>query len=246
VGPASRGRARCARRARWLSLPYAFTGVPPADELLNDLDNHPHAFVIACILDRQVKAERAWIIPYRILEELGTFEFHQLRQLSLQEIGELLKGLHRFPSEMSKNIHAALALIDKNYGGHAANIWKGQPPSAEVVLRFLEFRGVGPKIATMAVNLLARYFRIPFGDYYSIDISPDRHVRRVFARLGLAPKRATVEELTYRARALHPEFPGLLDFPTWEIGRNWCKPTRPLCSDCYMHGICPTARHRRR
>lgn len=42
-------------------------------------------------------------------------------------------------------------------------------------------------------------------------------------------------------RALHPEFPGLLDLPTWQIGRTWCRPRDPRCSDCYMQPVCPTA-----
>jgi hypothetical protein len=29
-----------------------FTKVPQADALLNDLTNHPHAFVLACVMDR--------------------------------------------------------------------------------------------------------------------------------------------------------------------------------------------------
>jgi endonuclease-3 len=123
----------------------------------------------------------------------------------------------------------------------AARIWTGNPASAEVIYRFLEFDGVGPKIATMAANILARHFKIPFADYSSIDISADRQVRRVFGRLGLCSPEATVEEVTYKARALHPMFPSIMDFPSWEIGRNWCGAQTLNCQDCYMKDLCPTA-----
>lgn len=83
---------------------------------------------------------------------------------------------------------------------------------------------MGPKIASMVVNILAREFKVPFLDYYSIDISADVHVRRVFFRLGLCPQNATVEQLIYKARALYPEFPDVMDFSCWEIGRSWCRP----------------------
>jgi hypothetical protein len=33
-------------------------------------------------------------------------------------------------------------------------------------------------VASMAANLLARHFKIPFADYFSIDISADSHVCR--------------------------------------------------------------------
>jgi endonuclease III len=91
----------------------------------------------------------------------------------------------------------------------------------------------------MASNILAREFKIPFSDYFSIDISVDTHVRRVFYRLGLIPEKASVEQLIFRARELFPEFPGLLDSPCWEIGRKWCKPRNPECMNCYMNEICP-------
>ena len=149
--------------------------------------------------------------------------------------------LHRFPDIMSQYFHQAIARIGAIYGGEADKIWLGKPCSAGVVYRFLQFKGIGPKIATMAANILARDFKIPFEDYYSIDISPDVHIRRVFTRLELVPKLATVEELIYKARALSPEFPGLMDLPAWEIGRNWCKPKQPLCHECYVRSLCPTA-----
>ena len=41
--------------------PYPFSKNENSDKLLNDLDNHPHAFVIACLMDQQSKAEQAWL-----------------------------------------------------------------------------------------------------------------------------------------------------------------------------------------
>jgi len=93
----------------------------------------------------------------------------------------------------------------------------------------------------MAANILARDFKIPFADHYSIDISADRHIRRVFTRLGLTAANASLEQVIYKARTLHPRFPGMMDLPCWEIGRNWCKEHDPECSVCYMKDLCPTA-----
>lgn len=225
-----------------------FTKNPAADTLLNDLGGHPHAFVLACTMDRQISAERAWLIPYLVSQKLGGFSFPRLRELSLRDIRKLLtkpEPLHRFTDVMSQVFHAAIQHIAGEYGGDAGAIWRDSPPSARVVFRFLQFRGVGPKIATMATNILARDFKITFADYYSIDVSADIHVRRVFGRLGLVKDGAPLEDVIYCARALNPEFPGLLDFPAWEIGRKWCRPTELRCEACYMEPDCPTAKERR-
>jgi len=221
-----------------------FTRVYEADALLNDLHAHPHAFVLACVMDRQVKAEKAWLIPYLISEKLGGFSMKDLCRLSRADVNRLMshpEPLHRFVDKMSGFFESAVQRINNHYAGDAASIWQGNPSSAEVVYRFLEFDGVGPKIGSMAANILARDFKIPFANFFSIDISADVHVRRVFARFGLCAPDATAEQVIYKARALHPEFPGIMDLPSWEIGRNHCKARGPECGSCYMKDLCPTA-----
>jgi endonuclease III len=220
---------------------------PEADALLNDLDGYPHAFVLACVMDRQIKAERAWLIPYRISEKLTGFSMTELRHLSLEDVNHLMahpEPLHRFVGKMSGYLHSAVQRISIDYSDNAANIWSGGLSSAEVVYRFLAFDGIGPKIANMATNMLARDFKIPFLDYYSIDISADVQVCRVFSRLGFCPADPKVDQVIYKARALHPEYPGIMDLPCWEIGRAWCKPREPECASCYMSDLCPTAANR--
>lgn len=221
-----------------------FTGNEDADRLLNDLNEHPHAFLLASIMDRQIKAELAWIIPFRIREKLGDFSMLTLSGLSEQDVRRLMsepKPLHRYVDKMSGYFHKAVQRIVKHYNSDASRIWQNKPSSAAVVYRLLQFEGIGPKIATMDANILAREFKIDFADHYSIDISADVHVRRVFGRLELTPSDATIDQLIFRARDLYPEFPGLMDLPAWEIGRNWCRPKKMECSQCYMKDLCPSA-----
>ena len=223
-----------------------FTDHQEANKLLDDIGRYPHAFVLGCLMDKQVKAERAWLIPYHISTKLGDFEFSNLQNLSLAEITDLMtnpKPLHRFSGKMSREIYGAIQRIRIKFNGDASLIWSNSPSSAQVVYEFLQFEGIARKIATMAANLLARHFKIPFKDYYSIDISADVHVRRVFYRVGLIEKGTSVEKtidrIIYKARSLNPKFPGLIDSPVWEIGHNWCKPKKPLCGKCYLQDICP-------
>lgn len=225
-------------------VPTEFTRDPKANRMLNDLDRYPHAFVLGCVMDRNIQTERAWLIPYVFSQRPGGLSMKALAKLSRRDVKRIMSRpapLHRFVHDMSDYFYSAVQKIIHDYERDASRIWSGKPSSAEVVYRFLEFEGVGPKIASMAANLLARQFKIRFSDYYSIDISADVHVRRVFGRLGLCPTGATADQLVYKAKALHPDFPGILDKPIWEIGRAWCRPRQPLCADCYMNDVCPAA-----
>ena len=167
-----------------------------------------------------------------------------LSSLSIEQVRDFMfrpEPLHRFPEDMSQIFFSAVKRIAEVHQGDASAIWSNSPSSATVVYRFLEFDGAGPKIASMAANILARDFKVAFVDYFSIDVSPDVHVGRVFGRLGLTPREAKPEQLIYRARSLYPVFPGLIDFPVWEIGRTWCKPSRPDCESCDMNDVCAEA-----
>ena len=106
------------------------------EALLNDLKHHPHAFVIGCIMDRQVPAERAWLIPYRLKQRIGSFHFERLQELSLEEIRVHLakpEPLHRFLTVMSENLYAAILHIASRYQGDASAIWADCPRSAGLV-----------------------------------------------------------------------------------------------------------------
>ena len=217
-----------------------FTDNIESDKLMNDLENRSHAYVLACVMDRQIKAERAWQIPYLISQEIGSFDFNELLKLDLDNIKEIFKNksLHRFNDIMAKNFYEAIQLIHNKYDDEASNIWKDNPKSATIVRRFLEFKGIGVKIATMATNILARDFKIPMQDRICIDISPDVQVKRVFWRIGFIGKDSSNDELIYCARELNPEYPGIFDLSAWEIGRNWCRPNNPKCSECYLNKYC--------
>jgi len=211
-----------------------------ANNLLNDIAKNPHVFVLGCLMDKQIKAERAWMIPQVVFDILGTSDFNELKELSLEKFIKIFNDnkLHRFNDNMAGVFHSGIEVIKTNYHGNAAEIWQGKPSSALVVYRFLEFKGCGIKIATMATNILARKYKIEFSDYHSIDVSPDVHVRRVMGRMGYVPKDASREMAIYKARELHPEFPGIIDFSIWEIGRNWCTSNNPKCNGCPVNNVC--------
>lgn len=222
-------------------LPVVFVGDAEADALLNDLASYPHALVLACLMDRQMKAEKAWAIPHELRRRLGTFSFSHLAALTAAECERVMlepQPLHRFSNVMSRTLRQAIVRIRDTYGGDASRIWSGNPSSAGIVRRFLEFDGAGPKIATMAANILVRDLRVPVSDRYSIDVSADVHIRRVFSRLGLVAAGADESLVIFRARELWPKYPGIFDLALWELGRSVCRPTGPQCQPCNLGEWC--------
>lgn len=212
-----------------------------ANTFLNDIEKYPHAYVLACCMDRQIKAERAWRIPYIIGEILGDFSFEALIDLTLEDTKRIFNEykLHRFNDIMAEFFYSAVQRIKNQYCGDASKIWSNNQSSAAIVYRFLQFDGVGIKIATMATNILARQYKVPMSDYFSIDVSPDVHVKRVMYRAGLVDKpNADNNFIIYKARELCPEFPGIIDFSLWEIGRTWCHTTNPDCNSCKLYNGC--------
>ena len=231
------GKERFANKSShpWVHL----TGVHEHDVILNDLENTPHAFVLACLMDTQIKAERAWAIPCTIMEQYGT-DIHALNAVGTDEYADFFsrKSLHRFNNDKAGVFKSGVARIVERYDGDAAKLWRGNPSSAKVVYEFLQFKGAGKKIATMAANILARQFQVEFSDYCSIDVSPDIHICRVMYRMGLIEDMDNTDAVIYRARELNPEFPGIIDFSAWEIGREFCRPTNPKCDACSVKAEC--------
>lgn len=195
-----------------------------AEKLLHDLRNHPHMFVLGCIMDRQITAEKAWLIPYSFGEQIGGFEFKQFYELDQKAVISTFKRIseHRFPNKMAPFFYSGIQRIQTQYDGDASLIWKNprNPSSALVIRRFLQFEGVGVKIATMATNILARTFRVNMSDLSSIDVSPDRHVKKFFVHHQLIGPDASPTEIIYLARELNPEYPGIIDKFAFEWGRN--------------------------
>lgn len=211
------------------------------NSFLGDIKNQPHAFVLACIMDRVIKTERAFPVPYLVSKIINGFKMSKLLEYNLEQYIDMFgsNNLHYYNKVMATNFYKAVQKIHTDYQNDASQIWANNPSSAAVVRRFLLFDGVGPKIGTMAANILARDFKIPMSDYYSIDISVDRQVRKVFQRLGFIKKGSNDYNIIYFAREHNPDYPGIFDNPCWLIGKNWCKQRNPKCDECRMTETCP-------
>lgn len=211
-----------------------------ANEIINNIGKMPHVFVIACLLGRQFRDEKAWETLARLEERIGTLDIRKLSHLTLKDWENAFikpTPLHGFPREMAPFVMAAVQRIVKEYGGDASRLWNDHPPSATVIKRFLEFEGIGQKISTMATNILARYFKIPMSDCYSIEVTVDGRMKRVLSRMGIVDsEKPNYIKLT--VREMYPEYPGIFDPVFWEIGKFYCFPAEPNCVECPVRDLC--------
>ena len=214
-----------------------FTPDDNANRLIHD---DPFAFLVAVVCDQGILAERAWAIPYLLAQRLGTLDPAQLgrRRADVQAAFAEPPKLHRFVNQVSGWIADAADIVTERYEGDASAIWEKTPTAADLRARFDEFPGIGQKKAAMAVEILERTRHVELADLSGSDVAYDVHLRRVFLRTGLA-KYDDVDHMVAVARSLHPERPGELDNPVWDIGRGWCHARNPDCSACPLVAVCP-------
>jgi len=198
------------------------------------------AFLVAVICDEQVRFEAAWEAPLRLRDRLGHWEIRRIaaERDAVRAAFAASPALHRWVTVTPDRIVAAATRVVADYHADAGLIWSDQPSAQELRERLERFDGIGQKKSAMAVELLDRMLHVPLRQMTGSDVAVDVHVRRVFLRTGLAD-RDDAEHIVAVARSAHPDRPGELDYPAWEIGRKWCRPTAPDCEACPIGASCP-------
>ncbi len=146
--------------------------------------------------------------------------------------------LHRFKETLPRWISSAARRVLDEYGGDAARIWPAGEHVLEVTERLSAFDGIGRKKAVMAVEILTRHFGVELQGRECGQVAYDVQVRRVFLRSGLVGE-DSIEAIERVASLACPEAPGTLDLPAWLVGRETCRPKRPLCDKCRLGEVCP-------
>lgn len=210
----------------------------PADNQLIECD--PNAFLFGLLFTQGIPAERAWAGPARLLERFGTLDPGIIAgdpdgiRLAVQAA----PMLHRFKETLPRWIVSAAERLAVEYGGDASRIWAPGTQVLDVIERLGEFDGIGRKKAVMAVEILVRHFRVPLAGREHSTVAYDVHVRRVFLRSGLVDTDSR-EAMEAAAAEFSPDAPGMLDLPSWLIGRLWCRPQVPRCTECRLGKVCP-------
>lgn len=212
------------------------TVVPEAASLVAE---DPYAFAMATCLDRGVKTEVIWTIPYDIRNDLGHLDPWRIHEMSLSELDTLFRRLPRQPryrSAATRTLQHLTRIVVEECEGDASLLWRGK--SAKEATGTLDsVYGVGPGIASMGALLIEKVFDTQFPDRDTMDVKPDVHIVRVLYRLG-ASESPTIDSAIRTSRQMNPSFPGEIDTGLWEIGRRWCFASGPDCPHCPMTLLC--------
>lgn len=139
----------------------------------------------------------------------------------VKEIDEYIKSVN-FHFNKAKNIQAAGKLMVEKFDGKVPGTMDD----------LLELPGVARKTANV---VLYNAFGIVVG------VVVDTHVRRLSLRLGFT-KNEKPEKIECDLMELAPkETWGKLSNLLIDHGRAICKAQRPLCEDCFLSKICPSA-----
>ncbi|MDQ7840808.1 MAG: hypothetical protein RDU83_07245 [bacterium] len=195
-------------------------------------------FLLACILDYQVRAETAWANARRLAEQIladpddlwGTITSGSLEEWNSRRQEY---SLHRFPKGHERVFTIGKRIVGQ-YGSDVRTIWDNQ--SIDATLYRLNDLGVGEQISRMVVGAL-NDVGILRGKG---DVKADVHVRRVLGRLltGTEITADRAQEAVDATRRMHPENPWSLDRPLYRLGKSVCVASQPRCPDCLMKELC--------
>ena len=203
-------------------------------------------FFVGIMLDRRVKATKAWNSAKLIVDTYGGGKTNFWKKIKTMNSGKLHefmksgndgKALHMLHEKMTKNLQLAAELMLEKYNGDPRQIWQRRQNVEETKKMFEEFHGIGPQLSNMAVTFLVCDYGKLGGEKFFPSLLPqtDTHSERVFNRTGLTDGKESAVEA---AKKLYPDFPAILDAPAWIIARKYCFNKNPNCKECSITDVC--------
>ena len=194
-------------------LEETYRGVKPALKFRN-----PFELLIAVILSAQCTDVRVNVVTERLFAKAPTPA--AIVELGLGQLEQEIKDCGLFRNK-AKNILAACQLLLQKYGG--------QVPEHFEALQ--ELPGGGRKTANVVMSVAF--------DYPAIAV--DTHVLRVANRLKLAVGTTPLEVEKGLQKAIPKEkWSAAHHWLIWH-GRKLCRARNPLCADCPLSEVCPSA-----
>lgn len=184
---------------------------------------NPFRLVIAVLLSAQTTDTQVNKVTPTLFERWPTPE--AMAQATYEELSGVIKSLGFYKTK-AKHCIACAQMIVADYNGTVPADMK----------ELVKLPGVGRKTANIVLN-------VGYGIVEGIAV--DTHVNRIAHRLKLSPKTHEQEPLKTEQdllKILPKEYWNDVNHQWIMLGREICDARRPLCGDCPLADICPSAR----
>jgi endonuclease III len=179
----------------------------------------PYQLLVATILSAQCTDARVNMVTPELFERYPTV--HDLAGARAEDVEEIIRSTGFFRQKTRSLLGMADAVVERHDGRVPATM-------ADLV----KLPGVGRKTANVVL-----------GNAFDVDegVVVDTHVRRLSGRLGLT-KETSPEKIERDLIDLVP-VDDWTDLPHLFIyhGRAVCKARKPLCDECVLSHLCPSA-----
>jgi hypothetical protein len=200
-------------------------------------------FLLCCLIDYRSIAKDAWNRGHHYFEGLNAEDKCELWKIiadTPKEDWTSEENFHKCGLHWMHRAHNRLWQIAINicafFEGDARKIW--QNSTLFDVLCRLYYIGAGDQISRMIVGALKDCGQISSG---RSDVKADVHVCRVLGRV-FDGKETGPAAAVNMARNMYPTDPWQLDSPLWKLGQDFCDPSSPKCTDCYLQSHCKYAK----
>ena len=163
--------------------------VRPIDHVKKLRPAAANAFLLGVMLDRSIKADRAWEAAQWINDSLGDPTdvrslWEELAKMERRRLEGFLRygyggrAFHRHYKTFALQLPEAGRLLLRDYKGDPRRIWNNKRNVAEVRERLEQIPGIGIALSRMAVLILARNYGLLGGKAAlpQLDVKPDIHV----------------------------------------------------------------------
>jgi endonuclease-3 len=176
----------------------------------------PYRTLIGCVLSHRTRDENSSRAARNLFEEIeGPLDLLAMDPDALKE----LIRCSGFYNQKARNIIAISRVLCEKFGGNV-------PDDRETLMGL---PGVGPKTADI---VLSYAFGKPA-------IAVDVHVSKVARRLGLAPEDAGPERVKEALESLvPPDSYRFVDNAFVKHGKEFCRNSKPQCSECFLSDLC--------
>jgi endonuclease-3 len=189
----------------------------------------PFQGLVRTILSQNTGYKNVAMAYDKLEKEVGVTP-EDLAGASVERIAEAIRPAGMY-NQRSVTLKRVAEVVLERFGGDISPVL--DMPYLEAREALMSLPGVGTKTADVVLMFEAGKEVIPV----------DRHIFRITKRLQLAPEKASYDDVRRALEAAapprrHEDVHVLLI----RFGREVCKAQRPRCSECFLQGLCPSAR----